>query len=204
MKRQIERLKFLPGNQTNFLVNIVKKGGLPSDLARLVNISPRTFSDWKTEKSSIPLMAARIYCKKFNLLLPESENTLISRWRLAKYEAAVKGGQALFRKHGSPGTPLGRSKGGKVAIRILQKKGLIKGPKEFKLPESYSSELAEWVGIMLGDGGLTDGQLHITLNSKADQGYIPYVSNLGKTLFGEEPRRILRKTENVVILYTAV
>ena len=57
-------------------------------------------------------------------------------------------------------------------------------------------ELAEFVGILLGDGSLclkdgkvnTNNRLKITLNTKDDAEYITYVKNLIKELFEIEPK----------------
>lgn len=46
-----------------------------------------------------------------------------------------------------------------------------------------SEELAEFVGIMLGDGGMTSFQISITLGYKSDREYSVFVSALLKRLF---------------------
>lgn len=53
--------------------------------------------------------------------------------------------------------------------------------------------MAEFVGIILGDGGITVGQCTITLAREADKDYIPVVSDLGLKLFGEKPKIYKRK-----------
>lgn len=50
---------------------------------------------------------------------------------------------------------------------------------------TYSKELAEFVGICLGDGCVRQYQVSITLNTNADREYIPYVKSLIKKLFPE-------------------
>lgn len=47
----------------------------------------------------------------------------------------------------------------------------------------WSKKLAEFIGICLGDGYSSLYQTEITLNSIADQEYIPYVISLAKSLF---------------------
>jgi len=73
-----------------------------------------------------------------------------------------------------------------------KKRGLI-------LPESYSSELAELVGVIFGDGYLSEKhsysyRLSIFGHSVDDYGYhTVYLRNLIKHLFGLEPKITIRK-----------
>ncbi len=72
----------------------------------------------------------------------------------------------------------------------------------FKKP-AYSNKLAEFVGIVLGDGGITKYQLFITLNSEADQKYIPYVSNLISNLFKMKASLYKRKNKKAIVVSVA-
>lgn len=47
--------------------------------------------------------------------------------------------------------------------------------------------MAEFVGIVLGDGGISDKQVTITLNSRDDKEYSTFVIRLIKNLFGVKP-----------------
>jgi hypothetical protein len=58
----------------------------------------------------------------------------------------------------------------------------LNGLREVSLP-TYGVDLAEFVGICLGDGCVTKYQVSVTLNSIVDQDYVPYVLNLMKHLF---------------------
>lgn len=66
------------------------------------------------------------------------------------------------------------------------------GFKDVPLPEP-SNDLAEFVGICLGDGCVTKYQVSITLNTIADSSYIPYVINLSKKLFPKITISLVRK-----------
>ncbi|MFH1406654.1 MAG: hypothetical protein ABIH01_01420 [Candidatus Omnitrophota bacterium] len=99
------------------------------------------------------------------------------------------GGLKRIELYGNPGTPEGRSKGGKKSTALFQlNPQLAKATgfiirKEIKYPER-SSELAEFIGIMLGDGCLPGNhQLTITFNNKTDCAYAEYIGNLLKKLF---------------------
>jgi len=56
-------------------------------------------------------------------------------------------------------------------------------PTDFVIPP-YCSELAEFLGIVLGDGGLTDGQCEISLHMIDDIEYAEHVRRLANKLFG--------------------
>src|SRR3989344_2537513 len=69
-----------------------------------------------------------------------------------------------------------------------------------------TSELAEFIGILAGDGHVTfntrQNKILITGNSKTDLEYITtYVKNLIETLFDIEPRIIYRKSKNALVIY---
>ena len=71
------------------------------------------------------------------------------------------------------------------------------------------SSLAEFVGILLGDGSLCiknvnskcHNRLKITLDSNSDKEYINYVSNLIEGLFKIKPHIKKRKNENAVDIF---
>jgi intein/homing endonuclease len=65
--------------------------------------------------------------------------------------------------------------------------------KEIRIPE-YSHTLAEMTGIILGDGGVTERQLKITLNSLDDSEYFYFVMPMLTELFGVHPS--IRKHKN--------
>jgi len=104
-------------------------------------------------------------------------------------ERARLGGLKRITLHGNPGTPLGRSKGGKKTIDFFRKNpsyaqtvGFVRR-KEIKYPER-SEKLAEIIGIILGDGALPGNhQLTISFNYETDNQYASYICNLLKELF---------------------
>lgn len=53
---------------------------------------------------------------------------------------------------------------------------------DIKIPQQYSADLAEFFGIMLGDGNLTHFQVMVTLGTK-EMSYANYVKNLMEKLF---------------------
>jgi hypothetical protein len=72
--------------------------------------------------------------------------------------------------------------------------------KQIIIPQD-SIELAEFFGIMIGDGGINnDWQINISLNSISDRNYADYVSMLGIKLFGIKPAIRIRKESQVIIV----
>lgn len=197
-----DRIKFKPGQQSLFLELVCKKSGLlTKGLAEIIGVHPRTLLDWKKEKITMTLQAAEFYCKKFKTFLPEEKEQMIVRWKNAQSEANRKGGIVRFAIHGSPATQDGRRRGGISAMANLKRNGIIPRLKVYILPARVNAGLAEFVGILLGDGGITPGQVTITLNSEKDYNYAQYVSTLGMRLFGEKPKVFMRKNEKTLVLY---
>ena len=123
-----------------------------NELALLFTVVPRSYRDWKRGKYAIPERVIEIIEKHFNIPFPASKETALRNWKQLKINASRRGGQVVMEKYGGPGTPEGRSKGGKRGMQTLRARGLIPQPKPFFGPTNYSPELAEFVGILLGDG----------------------------------------------------
>ena len=75
--------------------------------------------------------------------------------------------------------------------------------------EQYQIKLAEFIGILLGDGSICiknvnskcHNRLKITLDSNSDKEYINYVSNLIEDLFKIKPHIKKRSNENAVDIF---
>lgn len=131
--------------------------------------------------------------------MPQSIEILEDYWSAKKYSRM--GALKRFQLYGALATPEGRRKGG-LAIQRLKRMNPLRAlqsgiivRKEIYNP-GYSLELAEFIGIMLGDGGLTNYQLNITLNSQTDKEYLAYVKSLIEKLFHIQSSVMLRKNEN--------
>jgi len=66
---------------------------------------------------------------------------------------------------------------------------------------NLSEKLAEFFGIMLGDGHLSHGQIWVFINNNIDRKYRNYVKNLLKFLFGVEAGCNYRKKEDMKNLF---
>lgn len=196
-----KHIKFLSGKQREFLLKVQGKSGWNVDeLAMVAGVVPRSFRGWKREKLCMTVAAARDFSFRFKVPLPETIHVLQNRWEKHRSQTGKKGGFARLEKYGSPGTQEGRRKGGLMAIRILQKKGIFPPSKSYNLPR-LNDKFAEYIGILLGDGGITKGQVTVTLNREKDYQYSKFVVNLSEELFKEKPRIFLPKDEKTIRIY---
>jgi len=69
---------------------------------------------------------------------------------------------------------------------------------DIRIPE-YSADLAEFIGIMLGDGHLTPTQVTITLGKKDE--YVDHVTHLIRRIFGITPRVIVSSKRDTVVYF---
>jgi hypothetical protein len=182
------RVKIEKDQQIKFFKDILEKSGTDwLGLAGILRIHPRSLSDWKKGKYTIP---KKVFdrCVKLigkGLKIP-SYKIFPDFWSIEK--ASKKGGLITARRHGGPGTLEGRKKGGLVSQeRRKQHPELYKNcviRKNILRPRN-NSRLAEFFGIMLGDGGInSDYQAVISLHKENDKKYSRFIGNLIKKLFG--------------------
>ena len=194
-----KRLVFPKGKQKLFIENALAKSGLTqTKLADLIKISPRTLADWKREKFTMQEESAKKLSEKLELKIPDCVEIRASFWSVKK--AAKLGAKATIKKYGAICTDPEKRKAGWK--KWWQSKGKYSfkhhnQPKQFSKPKK-SVELSEFVGIMLGDGGITDYQISITLNKRDDKDYIEFVAKMLEKLFRVKTGRTVR--ESVVVL----
>lgn len=179
----LPHLKFPEGEQRKFLMSVFDKSGLKTkELARIIGVVPHTVRDWKIERYNISELAVDVFSKKFNIHLLQDKEDMLNEWKKLKSEAAGKGGS--------------------VSMANMRRQGIVPGMKLFRKP-FFSEELSEFVGILLGDGGITSRQVGITLNRTLDKEYKVYVIDLGERLFGDKASVIKKKDCNAdVVLYS--
>jgi hypothetical protein len=81
-----------------------------------------------------------------------------------------------------------------ICSNKFNKNGLIK----IEVPP-LSPMLAEFIGICLGDGHISQYQTAITLNAHADIAYVPYVANIMRLLFPKVTISLIKKTPDNAI-----
>lgn len=179
------RVSFKKSKQEQFLRLIKEKTNLKwGGLAAVAGVSARTFYDWRTEKYHMGLKAAERLSQVAGVSLPRTAKVIPEHWSVKK--AARLGAKARYEKYGNPGTLEGRRKGGlrSQAFRRTnpERYKSLTSIKKIATPQ-LSPYLAEFVGIVVGDGYLTKYFTNITLNSITEGDYALYVTSLAKQLF---------------------
>jgi len=191
------RILFPKGKQKKFINKILLSIPI-KEAADLCGLSERTMRDWRREKFLMSLSSLKTLCKKTGLIIPKNINFKDDYW-YAKKGASI-GGKSLFKKYGKiPCDPnyrkqkwneWWRKKGKYIFHQLCSLKSTEK--------PGFSKKIAEFVGIMLGDGGISRYQLKVTLDSKKEKEYGKFVSSLIKSLFNVPVRVYYRKKESTV------
>ncbi len=186
--KYLKRVVFSASEQAKFLNKVQNILQLSSEeVAKIINVHPRTFRDWKREVFLMSLDAAEKLCKECGISLPINIEIKDPFWYVSK--GAKKGWLAVIKKYGKiGGDPIYRKekwyewweKEGKFRVDTITATLPFTPPKN-------SSHLAEAFGIILGDGCITKGQVRITLNKNDDSDFINYVAKLFKKIFGIKP-----------------
>lgn len=182
----MDRLSFRLGEVKRFIQQAETKLGVGSrELGQLVGLSPRTIRDWRREKYRPERKALLKLSKVCGLKLPPYQIIL---WKTHLKEVAHLGGIRRHQLHGLLGNRESRAKGGLVSWYKRKKDSILfkTYTNTFSEPK-VSRDFAEFIGIMLGDGGLTTHQCTIYLNSETDYEYANYVRGLMKNLFSATP-----------------
>lgn len=184
-----KRAIFAKSEQRNFLVRIKNTLGIPwSHMAKFLRVSSRSLADWKREKFSMPLSAVRELARKTQTAIPRNIEIKKPFWYVSR--GSLLGGAALYKKYGQVGgDPEYRKKKwrewwNKKGRR--QKHPIINVPMSINKPR-LSEKLAEFVGIVLGDGGISKNQVCITLHHIDDKSYSVFVIDLIEKLFKLKP-----------------
>lgn len=181
---QIIRAQFPTGKQKEFFETVRRKLLLNNyDFARLCGVSVRTLTDWKREKFLPPKTVINKLSKLSKIPIPLKTKFLPPFWFIKK--AAFLGYEATVKKYG--GIPKNEQKRKHAWRKWWEEKGrfninVIAHPKEVFLPK-LSEKLAEFIGIAIGDGGISDYQITITLNKIDDFEYAHFVEKLMTNLF---------------------
>lgn len=183
-----KRVVFPRGEQRRYLFNYKNKTGSSwSSIAETLEISDRTLTDWKREKFNISLKALKTLTAKRNETLPANLKIVEPYWYALK--GAKKGGISVYKKYGQVG---GDPKYRKIKWREWWKKEGRKIPNPIFncVPISKPAKslaLAEFVGILIGDGGISKNQVVITQHHINDKEYCDFIVKLIYKLFKIKP-----------------
>lgn len=192
------RLRFPHDKQKEFITSAIARSGNIGMLANEIKLSTRTIRDWRREKFLMSYEIARRISEKYNIPLPDNLIIEEAFWYVAK--GAREGGLASYAKQGgSIGDPVVRQQKwrewweqeGKFSEHPILSK-----PLSIKKPER-SVALAEFVGIVLGDGAITHYQLVVTLHHTDEIEYAAFVMKLMKDLFNVDAQRYHHPKDSV-------
>lgn len=195
------RLHFKRGKLREFITKVKNKLDVSSQqLGKKVGLSGRTINDWKREK----FKPNNVVLEKLSLMtgIPIPNHKILNKYWYVK-KGASKGGMRRFKLYGAPGNIESRRRGGQISW-FKRKNNLIllkKYMNNFIKPRE-SKILAEYVGIILGDGSIHRDQCIIYLSSKTDQQYAIFVQKLIKDLFHLPVS--LRKANNDNVLRVSI
>ena len=193
------RVVFPIGKQRKFLERILREFSV-QETAKECRVSMRTIRDWRREKFTVDLSAVRRMCKKARIPFPRYTSLRDRYWYTAN--GASAGGIAVFKKYGQIGDPKYRKKKWQEwweKTGRYKQHPIIGISKPIHKPP-FSLELAEFVGILLGDGGITRNQIVVSLNSIEDADYAKFVTALIKKLFSVPVGIYLDKHDAVIDL----
>src|SRR3989344_2883742 len=185
-----QRALFPKSKQAEFLNFVIKKSGLKTiDLAKSLKIHTRSLSDWRREKYTMPLPVLKNLCKKVGIKIPPHVKIKEPFWYVGHGSSA--GALAVYKKYGHYGFNINPEYRKKKWLEWWGKVGKFNKNQYFVTRKirrpKLDNDLAEFIGIVLGDGSITRRQVIITLNRKSDKKYAYYVSGLTKKIFGIAP-----------------
>ena len=199
----MSRIKFLEGTQKNFLIKVKNRNEIEwSDIAKVCKIHRRTLLDWRRNKYKMSQEALKKLKKKYNVSIPKRIEVLPETWHIKR--AARLGAIRRNELYGSPGTPEGRRKGGLTTClkfknnpTLAKKSGFIIRKQIFT--PTKTPLLAEFIGIVLGDGGVTDYQVKISTNSKTDLEHAYFIKKIIHNLFNLKASISFRRKNTVIV-----
>ena len=195
------RVVFAKRKQNHFLTEIKQVMNTGTEnLALDCGVHPRTIRDWQREKYLISQEAVTSLHNISGVPCPEILEVLPDYWSTRK--AGQVGARERLTRYGNPGTAEGRRRGGVLAYKKMQQPGSTTRfvfRKPLVKPEP-SPLLAEFLGIMLGDGNIGPYQISISLNATTDVDYIDFVVDTISQLFGLTPSKATRRNAcNIVV-----
>lgn len=180
------RVVFPQQRQQKFFEAVLELIPVP-EAANLCSVSERTIRDWKRGKYLASETAVRVLSERTSTPVPKNIQLRSPYWYTSL--GARRGAQAVLKKYGRiGGDPAYRKRRWKL---WWEQKGRhmenhICKPLNIKIPRR-NEKLAEFVGILMGDGGISRRQVSITLHGEDDKEYSKFVQRIFKELFGVQP-----------------
>lgn len=191
------RVKLPKKSREKLFLMLQNKYGSLVDIAKKNNVNRRALVGWRKGTFTIPLKEYHKFLKILDIPNTLFHPKIISDYWHSK-EAGRKGGLASMKLYGNCGTIEGRRKGGLSSIDTHKKNGtLFNTIKDIRIPKK-SKKLAEFFGIIFGDGHLSKYQVSIATSAVTDYEHASFVQKLIKKLFGIEASFKIKKNTNVI------
>lgn len=184
------RVVFSKGQQRKLLENIKQKSNLGwEEIGEIVGVCGRTLRDWKREKLLANKEKIKQLSRRFRVDLPMEIETREEFWSARKYASLAA--KKRYELYGPPGDIESRRRGGIISQQrrrenpeYYRKLGCNTRNK-FNFPRK-STKLAEFIGIVLGDGHISKDQVIVYQGIK-DKQYIYFVKKMVEDLFDYKP-----------------
>lgn len=196
-----KRASLLKKDQRVLIENILEHVTI-KEAANVGGVSERTIRDWRRGKFTMDYDVLQKLCAESGVSLPTTLHFKERYWYTSV--GGKVSGPLHWKRYGRIGNETNRlkkwrewwNKHGKYEERTMFARLPFKKPRR-------STELAEFFGIMLGDGGMTNRQVMITLHAIDDKAYSNYVSYLMEKLFDVMPRISSKKPFKAIMLYVS-
>jgi hypothetical protein len=187
-----KRVKFRNKNkQKEFFISIEKALGIKliKNITKKFNLNIRQISYWRNAENTLPLDIFETLLNLSKVQNPDGIRT-IDRYSHVK-SAGRKGYDAVLKKYGKFPNDEKKQKTnwkkwwgkiGKYQDREIFRRKPITLPNKNK-------DLSELFGILIGDGGITERQVRITLNSETDKEYSDFVMKLILKVFNVKSQK---------------
>lgn len=183
--------------RNDYFSSLKNKAGLSwKEIAEALKLNGRMLRSWRSGEVTIPKDLFDKVVDKYEIKIPNDAKILAEYWHIK--EAARKGAAARYLKYGNLATPDGRKKGGLNSLRSPKLRATnFKFRKEINLPRK-SKELAEIIGILIGDGGISNFQVKVTLGLEKDKDYAFFVKSSFENFFGVSASLIETKKDSTI------
>lgn len=171
-------------------------------MALLCSCSERTIRDWSNGRFQPRFDCLKMICQEYHLAFPEVQH--ISRFTHVR-NAGRKGGLSSIKKYGR--VPVNEVVRQKEWRKWWDEKGKYDSHRCTQATEiirpKKSTALAEFIGILIGDGSLSKYHIGVTLHSEDDLAYSQYVTGLILKLFKIQPKIYARKGKQAIVIVVA-
>jgi len=192
------RVRLTEKNRSRLFSEVTEKGYTIRALAVALTVNERTLREWRKGSYTMP-MAHFEELARYSGRPPEdyAPEYMPEWWHTSS--AGKVGGASYMDKHAALGTQDSRRQGGLNSYAKRSGPGDIYARKSIVKPP-LSPELAEFIGIMIGDGSVGSYQISVTLDARTDVEYALYVGRLASRLFGIEVATTVREKQGCIVL----